>query len=84
MRHGKSSTESYCVPPMRLHGVPPTTLHCSRNRFRSAVNLRLVSCRLTAIPNAFFVPTKTTNFFPLVTALGRSARLTHRVSDASA
>ncbi len=35
----------------------------------NAVNLLAVSCRLTAMPNAFFVPTRTTSFFPRVTAV---------------
>jgi hypothetical protein len=29
------------------------------NLFRNAVYLRVVSCRLTAMPKAFFVPTRT-------------------------
>ena len=41
----------------------------SCNLFRNAVYLCPVSCRRTAIPNAFFVPTSTTNLLPLVTAV---------------
>jgi hypothetical protein len=40
----------------------------SASLFLNAVYLRTVSCRRTAIPNDFFVPTTTTSFFPLATA----------------
>jgi hypothetical protein len=35
----------------------------------NAVNRCDVSCRRTAMLNAFFVPIRTTNFFPRVTAV---------------
>jgi hypothetical protein len=37
--------------------------------FLNAEYLSPVSCRRTAMPNAFFDPTSTTSFFPLVTAV---------------
>jgi len=43
--------------------------HPCWSRFLNAVYLWLVSCRRTAIPNAFFVPSRTISFFPLVTAV---------------
>jgi hypothetical protein len=55
-------------PPPRLKEGGNAN-HTSASLFRNAVYLRLVSCRRTAIPNAFFVPTRTTSFLPRVTAV---------------
>ena len=54
------------ILPIRLLSYE---LLVSCNLFLNAVYLLAVSCRRTAMPNAFFVPTRTTSFFPLVTAV---------------
>ena len=46
---------------------PRSQPFCPSSRLRNAVHLWLVSCLRTAIPNAFFVPTRITSRFPLVT-----------------
>ena len=55
------------MPRLPIHSVA-----CSL--FRRVVCRWLVSARRTAIPNAFFVPTKTTSFLPRVIAVYRRFR----------
>ena len=55
--------------PMKSLRQTTYELLASCSLFLNAVYLLAVSCRRTAMPNAFFVPTRMTNFFPLVTAV---------------
>jgi hypothetical protein len=65
MQPARIATITFILSPTRNC----MTAYPSINLPLNAEYLWLVSCRRTAMPNAFFVPTRITSFFPLVTAV---------------